>query len=437
MQSPDERHHFGYGVVLSQEGKPLGKQKIYKNVDKEIIKLMLDFHAWEYQYIPRPDPLPHKDPESRLYRSSSLRNLSGRAPLYYLVSSFIIKTIKIKGFLNQFYWIRCFSLILYLLSVYFTYLSARIVFKGNFIYCLSAVSFVSFLPQFIIVSTSVNPINLLVFLETVFVYLIILSLHRKKKLYALLLGPLIISAGFFTHRAALFMIPPFLVLLLIYFIDSLKNKKELLRVFLIVLGIIFLFFIIYLFACYFFPDLMNRVIHVSSLGTRKAEIGKFFRFISFQSSNSFSVFSNYFFRSFWYYAGWMRFPYLLNIYSILKLICLLSFMGLIKYLFFILFNRNHRRIIDIKSFLILSAVAVPIIFGVIIRYLPKNQIVNGRYIFPAISALAVLFVLGLKEIVPKKLENWVPIFIIIGFIVLDIYTIFDPLIRVFYYFTNA
>jgi len=434
-QSPDEWHHFGYGVVLSKGGKAI--PAAYENVDKKIVESMAAFHAWKYQYVPRPDPLPHKYSELTLYGKHSLRNLSRRAPLYYVISSFLIKGTKINGFLNQFYLIRGFSLILFLLSVYFTYLSARILFKDNPLYCFAAVSFVSFLPQFVIISTSVNPINLAVFLETIFIYLMILSLHKKKILLVGLFGPLIIALGFFNHRAALFMIPPFLLLLLIYFINSLKNKKELLKIFLIILGIIFLFFVIYLTAHHFFPDLLNRAIHESAIGTRKAEINRFFQIISFSSSNSLSIFSNYFFMSFWYYAGWMRFPYLLDIYSILKLICLLSFLGLTKYLLFIFSRKNYKPSINLKLFLIFGAAVVPIILAVIIRYIPKNQIVQGRYIFPAISALAVLFVLGLKEIVPKKLENWLPIFIILGFIVLDIYTIFNSLIRVFYYFTNA
>jgi hypothetical protein len=233
------------------------------------------------------------------------------------------------------------------------------------------------------------------------------------------------------------MIPPFLVLLLIYFITSLKNKRELLKICIILLSIIFLFFVIYIIAHHFFPDLLNKTIFASKIGTRKAEINSFFKFITLSSLNSLSIFSNYFFMSFWYYAGWMRFPYLLDIYSILELICILSFLGLIKYLFFILFKKNYSAIIDIKLFLILCSAAVPIILAIIIRFIPTNQIVQGRYIFPAISALAMLFVLGLREIAPKKLENWVPVFVIIGFIVLNIYTIFNSLIRVFYYFTNA
>ena len=435
-QSPDEWHHFGYGVVLSKGGKTI--PTAYENVDKNIVESMAAFHAWKYQNVPRPDVLPNRYSEIAIFggRSGNIKAMSRRAPLYYVISSFLIKGTKISGFLNQFYLIRCFSLVLFLFSVYFTYLSAKIVFKDNPLYCFAAVSFVSFLPQFVIISTSVNPINLAVFLETIFIYLMILSLHKGEKYLVWLFCPLIIALGFFNHRAALFMIPPFLVLLLIYFVNSLKNKRELLKISIILLSVIFSVFVLYLVASHLFPDLLNAV-RDSSIKARINEMNRFIDYISTAHLKSLSVSLYDFFKTFWYYSGWLRFGYLPDVYSILTAICLLSFIGLLKYLYYIISRKNYKKSVDLPSFLILIAAGLPIILGTIIRCVPIHYSPQGRYIFPAICALGILFVLGLKEIVPKKFENWVPLFIIFGFIVLNIYTIFNSLIRVFYYFTNA
>ena len=435
-QSPDEWHHFGYGVVLSKGGKTI--PATYENVDKKIVESMADFHAWKYQNMPRPDVLPNRYSDVRIFGgvSGDITSLFLRAPLYYVISSFLIKGTKINGFLNQFYLIRCFSLILFILSVYFTYLSARILFKDNPLYCFAAVSFVALLPQFLIISTSVNPINLSILLETIFIYLMILSLHKRRILLVGLFGPLIIALGFFNHRAALFMIPPFLVLLLIYFVNSLKNKRELLKISIILLSVIFLLFGLYLAASRLFPGLLNAV-RDSSIKARIYEMDRFIDYISTIHLKSLSVSLYDFFKTFWYYSGWLRFGYLPDVYSILTVICLMSFIGLLKYLYHIVSRKNYKKSVDLPSFLILIAAGLPIILGTIIRCIPIHYSPQGRYIFPAICALAVLFVLGLKEIVPKKFENWVPVFVIIGFIVLNIYTIFNSLIRVFYYFTNA
>lgn len=435
-QSPDEWHHFGYGVVLSKKGKPT--PEAYEDVNKKIIELMATFHAWKYQNVPRPDVLPDKYSEIAIFggASHSLFSLSHRAPLYYVISSFIIKGTKKSGILNQFYLIRGFSLILFLLSIYFTYLSARIIFRDNPLYCLAAVSFVSFLPQFVIISTSVNPVNLAVLIVTIFFYLIILALFKKKILLIGLFGPLIIAIGFYSHRTALFMIPPFLVLLLIFFVNSLKNKITTLKNSIIILGIIILFLVLYFVASLLFPGLLNSV-DDSSVSSRITDLDRFFNYITTAHLRSFSVSLNDFFKTFWYFSGWLRFGYPPDIYSILTVICLLSFLGLVKYSYHRISKINYNKSIDLPSFLILISAGLPIILGTIIRNVPLYYAPQGRYLFPAISALAVLFVLGIKEIVPKKFENWLPVFVIVGFIVLNIYTIFNSLIRVFYYFTNA
>jgi len=427
-QSPDECRHFGYGILVDKD------KKIKPNLDKKIVESMNAFHAWKYQSLTRPHTLPNRLRRVPFY-GISIAKMSRQAPLYYLLSSFIIKRLKINGILNQFYVIRSFSFILFLLSVYFTYLSARILFKDNFLYCFATVSFVAFLPQFLIVSTSVNSANLAVLLETIFIYLMILSIHKGKRLLIVLFGPIVIALGFFNHQAALFMIPPFLVLLLIYFINSLKNKRDLLRILLILLIIVLIFLALYLVANHLFPSLLEQVVRESSLKPRIAEINRFIKYLS--STSSLNVFLDGFFMSFWYFSGWMRFCYLPDIYSVLKLISFLSFLGLFKYLFFTLSRKNYKTSVDFPSFLILIAAGLPLLLGAIIFKFPIAITTQGRYIFPAISALAVLFVLGLKEIVPKKFENWLPVFVIVGFIVLNIYTIFNSLIRVFYYFTNA
>jgi hypothetical protein len=436
-QSPDESHQFAYGALLSKDIKltPLA----YENLDKKIVESMDTFNAWKYQFIPSPSPLPHRLSEVPFF-AASLDAVSGRAPLYYLLSSFSIKGIKINGILNQFYLIRIFSFVLYLFSVYFTYLSAKLVFKDNIGYTLAGVCFVGLLPQFLIISTSVNPVNLAVFLGSVFLYVLLYSLYKGKNLIAFLLGPVIIAIGLFNHHAALFMIPPFLVYFLIVFIQSLKTKREFLKFMAILMIILFLCGLLYFGASHFYHDsLLKKVPPESAVKSQLSEMNSFIRYFSIEIykdiSRSISGFLDGFFKSFWYFAGWLRFGYLVDIYSILKIICLFSIIGIFKYIYS--YIRRRKVSVDFRSFLILIAAGLPIILGTLIHCFPSHFVAQGRYIFPAISALAILFVLGLREIVPKRLEKWLPIFIIIGFIVLNIYTLFNSLIRVFYYFTNA
>ena len=432
-QSPDETHHFGYGAVLSKDAK-LGSED-HKIVSKEIVESMATFHAWQYQNIPRPEPMPQTLSELPYYLG--IESVSDREPLYYGINSFILKGFNLKKNIDQFYLIRFLSLLYFFVTVYFLYLSSKLVFKDNIYYITAAVGFVAFLPQFLIITTSVNPVNLAVAFGAAFLYVILYSLFKEKKLLAILFCPIIIGLAFFNHRVALFLVPPFVVLMLIYFVRSLKSKKEIIKILAVTLTVLLIFIFLFFTAQYFFPDQSKRISSISGLKPRIDEINKFGKYISHTTSQSLSNFFDGSFKTFWFFAGWLRFGYHLDIYSVLKLICILSVFGLFKYLYLYFSRRKYSMEKDFSSILILIAAGLPIIFGAIIRYSPTSIVAQGRYVYPAICALAILFILGLKEMAPKRLEKWVPIFIICGFMTLNIYTIFHSMFRVFYYFTNA
>jgi hypothetical protein len=435
-QSPDETHHFGYGMLLSTKAGLRSEE--HKKISQNIMESMDDFHSWEYMNFVQPDPFPVWLEGLSFYKGiSSL--YEERAPLYYLTISFILKKLENKKILNQFYWIRCFSFFLFLLTVYFTYLTTKLVFKGHLCYILAVVCFSGLLPQFIIISTSVNPINFIVFLFSVFLYVILYSLYKGKYLWAVLLGPLIILVGLFTHRAYVFMIPPFLVYLLILFIQSFKEKKRLLKYSVILILLMVLIAGLYLTFSFILPDsFVERIDRESGIKQLESQWSRFVHYfrgdISEDVSRSLYWFMDGFFKSFWFFAGWLRFGYIVDIYSVLMLTCIFSVLGIFKYLY----SYFRKRVVsfDFQVFLVLIALVVPIISGTLIHCFPRHYAAQGRYLFPAIGAIGILFVFGLKEIIPKKGEQWVPLFVIFGFVVLDVYTLFHPLIRAFYFFRN-
>ncbi|MGB7297193.1 MAG: hypothetical protein WBC70_16550, partial [Candidatus Aminicenantales bacterium] len=52
-QSPDETHHFGYGVLISGNVE-LGSEE-HAKIDREIMESMAVFHAWKYTNLIQPD----------------------------------------------------------------------------------------------------------------------------------------------------------------------------------------------------------------------------------------------------------------------------------------------------------------------------------------------------------------------------------------------
>lgn len=435
-QSPDETHYFTYGVLLSKSSELHSEE--HKKLDRDVMDSMAVFHSWKYMNLPQPDLFPEWMRELHFYYGISDLYMK-RAPLYYLAIAFIVKILQPKEIIGQFYVVRGFSFFLFLLTIYFTYLSAKLVFKDHIGYTLAGVCFVGMLPQFLIISTSINPVNLVIFLSSVFLYVILYSLFKGKYLWTVLLGPFIITMGFFTHRGALFMIPPYMVYLLILLIQSFKQRIKLLK-YLAVLGVLLVLIIgIYFISSHVFPDsLLEKLNTESGIEYLKSQWNQFMHYIkdgiSIDTSRSVYWFMDGFFKSFWFFAGWLRFGYLIDIYSIFMVIFVLFVIGIFKYAYSYLGRRKV--FIDFQAFLILGAVVLPILIGTLIHCFPGHTAAQGRYLFPAISAIGILFVLGLKEVVPKKWERWVPLFIIFGFVALDIYTIFHPLLRVFYFFRN-
>lgn len=432
-QSPDEPHHFGYGALLSKNAKL--ESENHKTLDKKILESMATFHAWQYQNILRPEPLPQSLSELPYYHG--IESVSGREPLYYVINSFILKVFNLKKNIDQFYLIRFLSLLYFIVTVYFLYLSSKLIFRDNILYVFATVCLAALLPQFLIISTSINPVNLAVVFGTAFLYIILYSLFKEKNLLALLLGPIIIGLALFSHRVALFMVPPFMALLIICFVRSLKNQKELIKTSIVILVVLLIFIFLFLATQHFFPDQFKKAARLSGLKPLIRDINKFGEYASPETSKSLSNFLDGSFKTFWFFAGWLRFGYHLDIYSVLKLICLVSGLGLLKHLYSLLARKKYTTDVDFHAYLILVTSGLPIILVAITRYYPTAIVAQGRYVFPAISALAILFVLGLKKIAPKRLERGVPIFIVFGLIALNIYTIFHSLMRAFYYFTNA
>ena len=299
-QSPDETHHFGYGVLLSKNAKLCSKE--HKNISREIMESMVTFHSWKYTNLDRPDPLPILLGGLPFYHGiGSL--YTGRAPLYHLTVSLIIKKLKIKETIIQFYIFRLFSFFLFMFTVYFTYLSANLVFKDNIGYTLAGVCLAGLLPQFVIISNSINQVVAVILLMSIFLYIIFYSLYKEKNLGALLFGPLLITLGLYTHRAALFMIPPFLVYLLILFIKSLKEKSKLIKYLAVVSVLLVLIIGVYFISSYILPDsFLEKVSRESGVKTLLSELNRFIHYftngISKDTSRSVFQFMDGFFKSF-------------------------------------------------------------------------------------------------------------------------------------------
>ncbi|MHA1232956.1 MAG: ArnT family glycosyltransferase [Candidatus Helarchaeota archaeon] len=426
-QAPDETHHYEYIDILYRSKIFNIKQKPDYNLQNEIIKSMDKFNAWKYVFRERPFPLPKKLADCPLYGGSSSK--INRPPLYYILCSFALKIFKINNLLLKHYLIRLFSLFISLFTIIFVYLGAKIVFNNDFYYSLLTACFVALLPQFMIISASINSDSLANMIGASSIYAFLLSLKHYKKYYLLLLFPLLIILGFLTGRTTFFILPSLIIFSFIYIFKWWKEKESKLGAPTFILFIIFLLVLTHFTLCYFFPDLVFRV--VRNIMTPLRGWPKLFQ------SNFYAEFNIHFFqilfKSFWYCAGWMAFPFPNYVYNILKIFSLLSIIGFIKHIINKLFKSKQRFIIRSDYLILLFFSCFIILIGLLVRL---NFTIEpmARYLFPALSAFAILFVVGLRELIPFKSRKIVLVSIISLFIVLNIYAIFHHLINVFYFY---
>ena len=420
-QAPDEFTHYEYIDILSRSNLFKIKQAPDYDLQKEIIQSMDQFNLWNYVFEKPPSTLPEKYEDSEVLEKSLLK--INRPPLYYMLGSLLLKVFKTENLLVKHYMIRIFSLFLSMFTILFTFFSAKIVFKGDFVYSVLAAGFIAFLPQFLIVSGSINSDNLENLIGAGSLYAFLYALKNFRKYSVFLIFPFLFLIIFFSGVKNFFIIPAFVFFCVLWL---LKNKSFLRsRIFVFLGGAVSLLVIGFLFLFIVFNELGMRIME------NFIEPLKFF-WVQFFSENYQMIFSKAymvtFFKSFWCYPGWMAFPLPNIIYSILALVFGLGLAGIVKYCFVCQFKNKRKSCVRAEFMVILIVFVLFSLVQALFRAHPM-----ARYLFPSLSAVALLFAVGLREIFPLESRKKVTISFVLSLIALNIYTVFVFMIKVFYF----
>jgi hypothetical protein len=423
-QAPDEITHYEYIDILFRAKLLKIKHDSDYNLHREIIKSMDQFNAWNYVFEERPSPLPKRFWNLPVYEGSGSK--LNRPPLYYILGSFVLKIFKTDNLLLKHYLIRLFSLFLSLFAILFVYLAAKIVFDNDLYYSLTAACFVAFLPQFMIASGSINSDSLANLIGAASLYAFLLSLKLWKNYYLLLLFPVLIILGLLTGRKTFFIIPVLVIFGIIYLFKHWKINKFRALLF---SGIgISALVLAYVILRYIFTDLGTRVMtHTTELFGFCGQVFQKDYWADFKGNSL-----QFLFRSFWYYSGWMAFRFPDSIYTVLAIFSLLGIIGWIKYIGLRLLKRTKNISVNLDFFLLLASICILAFAGFLCRMVVSMDPM-ARYVFPALPALALLFVAGLKELIPSKSKKIALPSLIFLLVVLNIYAVFNNLINSFYF----
>lgn len=408
-QAPDEFLHYEYMRILETERRfDLSADDRSSVVQREIAESMWQFEHYRYRNRATPSVAEFRSSDFPLGKDV----FTPQPPLYYLLSIPIYWSIQSLPVLSQLYILRTFSVLLQCLTVLLTYKLACEIFdtnKSNII-SLTAAFFVALLPQYTFISSSFNNDNLATPLVTASLLFSIRALKRQgspKWLgFALIVGGLSLIA----KRTAIAIIPVLLLVALTSAIFWLKSKSVLKRtsgisvILLAGFSILFLFWLILA-----SPQLPYSFARALRLGTGAlSALAAFWKDPGKLGNVNWSWWFGQTFESFWGRFGWFNVLVAPNVIKLLLWFSSLPVIGLV--IGVARRVKTHKtKTFWFKAFaLSLFCLGIVItILSMIAQYLiaPEWYSPQGRYIFPFISVIGILFAIGWMNLFPSKYQK--------------------------------
>ncbi len=430
-QSPDEPTHFEYARILA-DGAPFYAPRPDPARQREII-LSLDRHGyWEYVGKTPPRPLPVSF-EGAPFLSSAPSQIGKNPPLYYLAASLVLKALPAPSLEGELYRLRFLSLVFSLLTVFLVYLIAREVSANAFWFPLASAAFVAFLPQFMVIGTSVSPDPMVNLFGAAIIYLVVLGrkygLNRLRSVLLLFLfaGGLLVSYKF------LILVPALLGSAFIYLLSrSRRSPSDCAGKLLAGCGVAAVLSVLaYCGLIWTFPAIARlfivrlRLLYSTVSGCL---LGK-----TFFPPGYWPWFNQELFKSFWLKYGWLKFELPPAFYLLWKIAAGVALAGIVLFLFRWLLGKSRLDLSGRGSLLTLLFYAA-IALGTYYAFWGlkgANTTTQGRHLFLVIPAWSTLFVRGWLEVFPARWERGLSIGLILGFILLDLISLFGYIAPMF------
>jgi hypothetical protein len=428
FQNPDEPQHFGAIMMysLGKENKDL--------IEKELIKIM-EKNNWRTQVgIGRQKTLPESFANLEFLTFYDFKTPLGNLVIYHYVLGKLLKIFNQADILYSYYFCRFISILFYfgsLVIIYYSFKKFSYLLDDSFLYGLF---FILFLPQFSILSVSVNSDAPLIFLATLFFYSSLSLIMGHFSIGLILLMLLSAVASFFTDRSGIFLL--FLACSVPIFFIKKTNVRKLalpLLIFFIVVALVIILII------HFFPGQVanNIAIIKANYGYVVHFFLQFFAFTGKANQILFLLLGDSFFLKF----GWMAFGPPKAFYYFWRFLVLLSIFGIIFFLGKVILRQLKRKK---STFQVFSEFKIAVFFLLAIFIQAQavwvgtnlfNTLGQGRYFYPLIIPIAFLFLFGLKSFF-DAFHKKAGLIAVGAFIILELlffnYTIWNYVIPVFH-----
>jgi 4-amino-4-deoxy-L-arabinose transferase-like glycosyltransferase len=287
-----------------------------------------------------------------------------------------------------FHALRLVSVLFGLGTVLVTYLTGKIVFHGKLRFALLAAATNAFIPQFTFISSALNYDSMVSFLSALSLYFLLAELSSpdfslKTNLKCGLAG----GAAMLTKYNGAFLLPlaPAALIVKRYFVGVGNNRKLAVSAVVCVGGMLLVAGWYYLEAFIFYGSFTRFPSPVRGFSSTFFTNGEFFEIL---------------FRSFWFAFGWMNIWAPRVTYFVLALLSGFALVG-VAYSLKESYNEDRARLLLLSTCMI----GVLIVLAGVIYFNFHFVEPQGRYMFPAISAISVLLVEGLRKFGNRFLRN--------------------------------
>ena len=419
FQIPDEPSHFAYVQFLAEKNRsPHPRRDVVTSQELFTVAKIVNFNwkiehpVWQNYQQSWFEKIKAINPETKQEFIANFYLTSLKRPgLYYSTAALIYRLFTNQSFLGRFFAIRLFSLLCQIVIIWLVFQICQKLFKNTGLSLASAAA-VSFHPAFSFILSGVSYEALGVLAATLFIYL---AVNQVRIIWLLLTA------------AVGILIKPDLIFLWLLLPFCLPKKPRIIIIGSLVLNFIGLIWLnpiinqvvrgqypwldrfLYVLPLKDYADYANQLIQALLNGQIFSKTIEYIQIF-------FQVHYHQIFAWYWGVFGWLEKTLPPLVYFVLKLLVLLSLIGLIK----------AKKI----KFLILVVViqALIIVVNDWLVFLTTNQIygIQGRYFLPAIAPQMILLAYGLSRFIPPKL-------LIAGAVLLNLIGLFT----LFQYFGNV
>jgi len=439
-QAPDEPKHFEYVWLLYEKRHLVTIKDATLAMQQAIITSMNEYQFWRFGVVGTFDPYVPPQSFKDIWGASGPSTLLHRPPLYYLLSLPLYALVADKDIVTRLYTLRLVSAILGVLTVLTAYLTVRELFPSDEFMWISVPSFVAFFPMLSFLFGSFTYDNLANLLISLIWYLVVAFFGRGGSWRQVLGITAAVGGAIATKRTTLSILPVLLVAVPIYLWTARKRGFVTRRFILSAVGASAVLLILAILGW----TLLGEEKHVVLIATLSQYLfnypGQMQSIVERLPELDLSMsirWAQRLFVSFWANFGWVRVTLAFVWYAVLAVVSAAAVGGLLLFAL-----RQVRGMKSLESWkqqcLLLFGLYVAITMVASVAFFSAyigtdwERAPQGRYIFLSIVPFAILFMVGLRELVPVRSHRFSLVAVVVALAMFDLLCLTRYIIPFFY-----